>query len=116
MKEIRNEKFIYFEGNKAVVRADIQTDTVDELPEISDFSGRILAMGSVAWVIGTGDFYGLNSSGAWVNQTTGEEVSVSTIQTSSTSPITSELSEITLDKTNDEGDKNDGFIQSSESE
>lgn len=71
MKKIRSEQFLYYSNNSAVIRAEIECDGTSDLPAAGDFSGRTLAMGSVAWVIGTGEFYGLNSSGEWILQNGG---------------------------------------------
>ncbi len=72
MKWIRNEKFISYNSGRAVVLADVEADAVSDLPAANAFDGRTLAKGSIAHVIATGDFYSLNSSSTWVNQT-GEE-------------------------------------------
>ena len=71
MISIRNEEFIKYENNKPVMRMEIDVDSAEELPDIDDFSGRIMYMGSVAWDISTGDFYGLTSTGEWVLQNGG---------------------------------------------
>lgn len=71
MISIRNEEFIKYENNKSVMRMEIDVDSAEELPDIDDFSGRIMYMGSVAWDISTGDFYGLTSTGEWVLQNGG---------------------------------------------
>lgn len=73
MKKIRegSEVFLYMDGEDAVIRADIIVDTAQELPGVDDFLCKKLAMGSIAWDISTGDFYGLSSSGTWIKQ--GEE-------------------------------------------
>lgn len=72
MIRIRSERFIKnveVEGvTKAYVVAEIDCDTASDLPEVDEISGRLLAMGSIAWDISTGDFYGLNSGGVWNNQ------------------------------------------------
>ena len=71
MKKIRSEQFLYYSNNSAGIRAESECDGSSDLPVAGDFSGRTLAMGSVAWVIGTGEFYGLNSSGEWILQNGG---------------------------------------------
>ena len=72
MISIRNEEFIKYENGKSVMRMEIDVDSAEELPETDDFSGRIMYMGSVAWDISTGDFYGLTSSGEWILQNGGD--------------------------------------------
>ena len=54
---------------KSLVRAQLCVDSSDDLPAVDYKTGQILAQGSIAWDISTGDFYGLNSSGSWINQT-----------------------------------------------
>ena len=73
MLSIISEKFIRFENASSVVIAELRIDTAEELPAADALAGRILAQGSLAWDISTGDFYGLNSSGEWINQTGGDE-------------------------------------------
>ena len=54
---------------KNLVLAEMALDSSVDLPEVDYQTGQILAQGSIAWDISTGDFYGLNSSGSWINQT-----------------------------------------------
>ena len=70
---IRNERFISYSSGRAVVLADVEMDSAADLPDVDDFDGRTLAKGSIAHDISTGDFYSLNSSGDWINQTGGED-------------------------------------------
>ncbi len=44
-------------------------DTVKDLPKAQ----ASWDMGSIAWILDTGDFYGLNSSGEWICQTGGSK-------------------------------------------
>jgi len=71
---IRNQKFIGFENGQSRYIAEIDCDTPADLPEPET---RWL-MGSIAHVISTGDFYELNSSGEWVNQT-GEDAETESV-------------------------------------
>jgi len=62
---IRSEKFVRFENTVPKFIAEIDCDTPADLPvPHTDW-----LMGCIAHVISTGDFYALNSSGEWVNQT-----------------------------------------------
>lgn len=70
---IRNERFISYISGRAVVLADVEMDSAADLPDVDDFDGRTLAKGSIAHDISTGDFYSLNSSGDWINQSGGED-------------------------------------------
>ncbi len=47
-------------------RITIAVDTLEELPTGDELSTFI--QGSVAWVLSTGDIYGLSSSGEWIKQ------------------------------------------------
>lgn len=51
-----------------VERMEIDVDTASELPAVDDFEGKLIAQGSIAWDISTGDFYGMGSDGQWVVQ------------------------------------------------
>lgn len=47
-------------------RKTIAADTFEELPAGDELSTFI--QGSVAWVLSTGDIYGLSASGEWIKQ------------------------------------------------
>lgn len=51
-----------------VERMEIDVDTSSDLPDADAFAGKIIAQGSIAWDISTGDFYGMGSDGTWVVQ------------------------------------------------
>ncbi len=68
MISIFSEKVVGYRDGLPVVRVEFSVDTAEELPEMNDFSGKILGQGSIAWDVSTGDFYGLTSFGEWVNQ------------------------------------------------
>lgn len=76
MLKIKKQDFIRFvevEGrNLSLTRAEMFCDTVSDLPSVNDIDGFILDMGSIAYVIDTGDLYVLNSNGDWINSS-GEE-------------------------------------------
>ena len=65
---IRNERFVSFKNGRTVVLAEVMADSVGDLPDVNDITGKILAMGSTALDINTGDWYCLNSSGLWKKQ------------------------------------------------
>ncbi len=52
---------------KVVLLAELDVDTATELPS-REYGEYILAMGSIAWDISTGDFYALDSEGTWYKQ------------------------------------------------
>ena len=72
MLTVLKERFMSFDGQRAVIIAEIAVDTKTELPTADGIAGRTLAQGTLAWEISTGEFYGLKSNGTWVNQTTGD--------------------------------------------
>lgn len=47
---------------------EIAVDSSSDLPTATGLTGHTIAMGSIAWDISTGDFYGMGSDGQWVNQ------------------------------------------------
>lgn len=69
MLSVRREKFIKFAGtsplDNSVVRAEIDVDTADELPETDGISGRILHQGSTALIIKEGRIAMLSGDGHW---------------------------------------------------
>ncbi len=71
MLEIINEKYLRSESDTIVVRAELCVDSAEELPEADGIAGRLLAAGSLAWDISTGDIYGLTGAGEWAAQTGG---------------------------------------------
>lgn len=72
MLTILKERFVSFDEGVAVVIAELAVDTKTELPTAAGIEGRKLSPASLAWEISSGEFYGLESDGKWVNQTTGE--------------------------------------------
>ena len=66
MKQIVKQRFHGTENDRDLIEAEIQVDELEELPEPDEFEGKRLIMGSQCWVIGTGDLYGLTSTGDWV--------------------------------------------------
>ena len=56
---------------KKLVREEIVVDNAADLPTADYKEGQILAIGSAVWNVSTGDFYGLDSNGVWINQKTG---------------------------------------------
>ena len=55
-----------YKDGKQLVKAQLECDELDELPAVNFFEGKLLDSGSQCWVIGTGDLYGLTSTGDWV--------------------------------------------------
>ncbi|MDE7098773.1 MAG: hypothetical protein K2O60_06470 [Ruminococcus sp.] len=69
MITLRSESFIKHspEPNEkiSIIRAEIDVDTRDELPEIDGISGRILHQGSTALIITEGKIAVLGGDGKW---------------------------------------------------
>lgn len=69
MLSIRKSEVLEIGTNgESVERMEIDVDTASELPAVDAFAGKIIAQGSIAWDISTGDFYGMGSDGQWVVQ------------------------------------------------
>jgi len=68
MVSVRKNIFIEFDEEISVERMEIDVDNADEIPAVDFFEGKRLHQGSIAWVISTGEFYGLNGDGEWINQ------------------------------------------------
>lgn len=92
MVAVRKNEFIKFEEGLSVERMELDVDTGAELPEVDFLSGHKLYMGSIAWVIETGEFYAMMSDGTWVNQSEGAESS--SLNTASFYALESEVNEI----------------------
>ncbi len=91
-------------GKTNYIRAEIIVDSAAELP--TEINGNVLTMGSIAWDISTGDFYGLDGSGTWHNQngedTSQSNASASTLQTPAINNIRYQPDIKTVDKSNSE--------------
>ena len=87
MYSIRKSDFVRFSGANntvSVIRAEIFCDTAADLPAYDAVSGTELYMGSIAYVIATGDIYVMNSSHEWKNSK-GEASSAKSMSLSSPS-------------------------------
>ena len=69
MNWIRNERFLSYNAGNVVVLAEIMADSASDLPAADAITGKLIAKGSVALDINTGDWYCMNSSGIWKKQT-----------------------------------------------
>lgn len=69
MMTLRSEYFIKHapesDGKISVIRAEIDVDTADELPETDGIPGRILHQGSSAFIVKEGRLAVLASDGHW---------------------------------------------------
>lgn len=88
---IRSRERIDTKDDKPVNRVEMDVDTVAELPAVNSATSEIYGIGSIAWVISTGDFYGLTSSGEWVNQATGEVNSSAVASSLTAAPIANRM-------------------------
>lgn len=68
MITIMKQIFLRYEGEKSVERMEICVDAASDLPSADGITGCMIAQGSIAWDVSTGDFYGMTSTGEWVNQ------------------------------------------------
>lgn len=87
MYSIRKSDFIRFSSTNrtvSVVRAEIFCDTAADLPAYDAVSGTELYMGSIAYVIATGEMHVMNSSHEWKNSN-GEASSAKSMSLSSSS-------------------------------
>ena len=57
-------------SGKHHIRAEIAIDSAAELT-VEGFQNYHFTMGSIAWDVSTGDFYGLGSDGTWKKQNSG---------------------------------------------
>lgn len=64
---IRNEEYIKHSSGMAVVRAEIDVDTANELPTATGISGKKLHQGSTALIIKEGRLVILTGDGKWVD-------------------------------------------------
>ncbi len=62
---IRSKNCLGLINGLSEIVANIDVDTVNELPETDGIPGNILHQGSIAYVIKSGEFYVLASDGKW---------------------------------------------------
>ena len=74
---VMSRKFLRYENELSVERMEICADTASDLPTVNSITGCMIAQGSIAWDVSTGDFYGMTSTGDWINQS----VNANTAQT-----------------------------------
>lgn len=90
MISVLKEKFVKNvvddEEQKCLVRVELCVDSSAELPTVDYKNGQMLAQGSIAWDISTGDFYGLKSTGEWINQTAPAQSGAKSLTLSNPSP------------------------------
>ena len=65
---VMSRKFLRYENELSVERMEICVDAASDLPTVNSITGCIIAQGSISWDVSTGDFYGMTSTGEWVNQ------------------------------------------------
>lgn len=71
MISIKKNNFIAFVGSKEKIDAEIVVDEVSELPE-QEYDRYILAQGSLAYVVTSGEVYVMGGDGVWHNSENGE--------------------------------------------
>lgn len=65
---VKSKQFISYARNaneNSVIVAEIYVDTTSDLPTSEQIDGYTLFMGSIAYVITTGEMYVLDSGGRW---------------------------------------------------
>ncbi|MCM1009240.1 MAG: hypothetical protein NC485_15230 [Ruminococcus flavefaciens] len=65
IKKLNYQSFAKTTGEKSRISVEIFADTISDLPETEGFDGYTLCMGSIAYVIETGEMYVLGSDGQW---------------------------------------------------
>lgn len=73
----RTARFIGFVEKDGVRKSyeylEIDVDTASELPD-GEIDGIVIAHGSIAHIVTTGEFYALSGDGKWYNQSDGSAV------------------------------------------
>lgn len=59
---------------KSCIIAEIFADTIDDIRNLTEVDGYILSIGSLAYVVETGEIYAIKSDGIW-HTVNGEAVS-----------------------------------------
>ena len=93
---VMSRKFLQYENELSVERMEIGVDAASDLPSADGITGCKIAQGSIAWDISTGDFYGMTSTGNWVNQSGGANAVQTLELTAEDYPVAVE-SEVTED-------------------
>ena len=68
MLEIKQIKYLSYAktvDDRSLITAELFADEVSDLPETEGIDGYTLSIGSVAYVITTGELYVLGSDGQW---------------------------------------------------
>lgn len=68
MVEIKQIKYLSYAktvDDRSLVTMELFADAVSDLPETNGIDGYTLSIGSVAYVITTGELYVLSSDGQW---------------------------------------------------
>ena len=68
---VMSRKFLRYENELSVERMEICVDAASDLPTVNSITGCKIAQGSISWDVSTGDFYGMTSTGEWINQSGG---------------------------------------------
>ena len=91
---VMSRKFLRYENELSVERMEICVDAASDLPTVNSITGCKIAQGSISWDVSTGDFYGMTSTGEWINQSGGANA----VQTAEDYPVAVE-SEVTENDT-----------------
>jgi hypothetical protein len=84
----RTARFIDFVEKDGVRKSceylELDVDTVAELPD-GEYEGIVIAHGTIAHIVSTGEFYALGGDGKWYNQDGSD--APNTVQTSQAAPL-----------------------------
>lgn len=90
MVSIRSSKFIKFIDDNGTRKSkellELEVDTVAELPD-GEIDGIVIAHGSIAHIVTTGDLYSVAGDGDWYNQDGSDAPAPNTAQTTQAAPL-----------------------------
>jgi hypothetical protein len=90
MVSIRSSKFIEFIDDNGTRKSkellELEVDTVAELPD-GEIDGIVIAHGSIAHIVTTGDLYSVAGDGDWYNQDGSDAPAPNTAQTTQAAPL-----------------------------
>jgi hypothetical protein len=103
MISLRSSKFIEFIDDNGTRKSkellELEVDTVAELPD-GEIDGIVIAHGSIAHIVTTGDLYSVAGNGNWYNQDGSDAPEPETEQTAQVSPqLSPSISPTVLNRT-----------------
>lgn len=107
---VMSRKFLRYENELSVERMEICVDAASDLPPADGITGCKIAQGSIAWDVSTGDFYGMSSTGDWINQSGGANAVQTLELTADDYPVAAE-SEVAADDTMEDPEGAEAGVQ-----